>query len=142
MSFLSKIREIFRRECKILKILNIQGDGNVRYYEIISESPYVCYLSQFISGKYRNFSQFQDLPRGVHRNFFRGDLIFVYFPGGWAENFLETGFSWFSPPLCTTLGWLPTKDDTKDTNNYTEFILTLMVNSRCKLIFPFFIVCS
>ena len=27
-----------------------KGDGNVRYYEIINEDPWVCYLSQFISG--------------------------------------------------------------------------------------------
>ena len=27
-----------------------KGDGNVRYYEIIDEAPYVFYLSQFISG--------------------------------------------------------------------------------------------
>lgn len=27
-----------------------KGDGNVRYYEIINESPIICYLSQFISG--------------------------------------------------------------------------------------------
>ena len=27
-----------------------KGDGNVRYYEIVEEAPWVCYLSQFISG--------------------------------------------------------------------------------------------
>ena len=27
-----------------------KGDGNVRYYEVITEAPWVCYLSQFISG--------------------------------------------------------------------------------------------
>ena len=28
----------------------VQGDGNVRYYELIDDDPYICYLSQFISG--------------------------------------------------------------------------------------------
>ena len=28
-----------------------KGDGNVRYYEILTEPPYVFYLSQFISGE-------------------------------------------------------------------------------------------
>ena len=27
-----------------------KGDGNVRYYELLDEHPYVFYLSQFISG--------------------------------------------------------------------------------------------
>ena len=27
-----------------------KGDGNVRYYEVVDEAPWVCYLSQFISG--------------------------------------------------------------------------------------------
>eukprot|EP00090_Calanus_glacialis_P031332 TRINITY_DN5161_c0_g1_i1.p1 TRINITY_DN5161_c0_g1~~TRINITY_DN5161_c0_g1_i1.p1 ORF type:complete len:623 (-),score=166.62 TRINITY_DN5161_c0_g1_i1:111-1979(-) len=27
-----------------------KGDGNVRYYEVINEAPWACYLSQFISG--------------------------------------------------------------------------------------------
>ena len=27
-----------------------KGDGNVRYYELLNEEPYVFYLSQFISG--------------------------------------------------------------------------------------------
>jgi len=27
-----------------------KGDGNVRYYEMIEKSPFICYLSQFISG--------------------------------------------------------------------------------------------
>merc|ERR550519_2306553 len=27
-----------------------KGDGNVRYYEVIPEAPWACYLSQFISG--------------------------------------------------------------------------------------------
>ena len=27
-----------------------KGDGNVRYYELLDEEPYVFYLSQFISG--------------------------------------------------------------------------------------------
>jgi len=27
-----------------------KGDGNVRYYEILDEAPWVCYLNQFISG--------------------------------------------------------------------------------------------
>lgn len=27
-----------------------KGDGNIRYYEIVDESPYIHYLNQFISG--------------------------------------------------------------------------------------------
>ena len=27
-----------------------KGDGNVRYYEVLDEAPWICYLSQFISG--------------------------------------------------------------------------------------------
>ena len=27
-----------------------KGDGNIRFYEILTESPWVCYLNQFISG--------------------------------------------------------------------------------------------
>jgi len=27
-----------------------KGDGNVRYYEILDEAPWICYLNQFISG--------------------------------------------------------------------------------------------
>lgn len=27
-----------------------KGDGNIRYYEIVDESPYIYYLSQFLSG--------------------------------------------------------------------------------------------
>ena len=27
-----------------------KGDGNVRYYELLDEAPYVFYLSEFISG--------------------------------------------------------------------------------------------
>jgi coronin-2 len=27
-----------------------KGDGNVRYYEVVDGAPWVCYLSQFISG--------------------------------------------------------------------------------------------
>ena len=27
-----------------------KGDGNVRYYELLNEDPYIFYLSQFISG--------------------------------------------------------------------------------------------
>ena len=28
----------------------LKGDGNVRYYELLDEAPYVFYLSEFISG--------------------------------------------------------------------------------------------
>jgi coronin-2 len=28
----------------------MKGDGNIRYYEVVEEPPWVCYLSQFISG--------------------------------------------------------------------------------------------
>ena len=27
-----------------------KGDGNVRFYEIVEEAPWACYLNQFISG--------------------------------------------------------------------------------------------
>ena len=27
-----------------------KGDGNVRFYEIVDEAPWACYLNQFISG--------------------------------------------------------------------------------------------
>lgn len=30
--------------------LIVQGDGNIRYYEVVNEAPWVHYLSQFISG--------------------------------------------------------------------------------------------
>ena len=30
--------------------LLFQGDGNIRYYEVVNEAPWVHYLSQFISG--------------------------------------------------------------------------------------------
>jgi len=28
----------------------LQGDGNIRYYEVVNEAPWMHYLSQFISG--------------------------------------------------------------------------------------------
>ena len=44
-----------------------KGDGNVRYYEVVEEAPWVCYLSQFISGAPQK--GFGVLPkRGVNVN--------------------------------------------------------------------------
>ena len=36
----------------------LQGDGNVRYYEIIDEEPYICYLNEFISGNLNLYNQY------------------------------------------------------------------------------------
>ena len=30
--------------------LYLQGDGNIRYFEVVEDSPYVHYLSQYQSG--------------------------------------------------------------------------------------------
>lgn len=27
-----------------------KGDGNIRYYEIVDDAPYIHYLNQFLSG--------------------------------------------------------------------------------------------
>ena len=44
-----------------------KGDGNVRYYEVVDEAPWVCFLSQFISGAPQK--GFGVLPkRGVNVN--------------------------------------------------------------------------
>ena len=34
----------------LLVLLILQGDGNIRYYEIVNEAPFTHYLSQYQSG--------------------------------------------------------------------------------------------
>ena len=36
--------------CVSLTVCRPQGDGNIRYYEIVDESPWCHYLNQYISG--------------------------------------------------------------------------------------------
>lgn len=57
MVFLAgKVRAYGMRNMKIcLKLFKthrcfLQGDGNIRYYEVVNEAPWMHYLSQFISG--------------------------------------------------------------------------------------------
>jgi len=40
---------VYDHDTRMLYIIG-KGDGNVRYYEIIDEEPYICYLNEFISG--------------------------------------------------------------------------------------------
>lgn len=53
MVFLAgKVRMYGMRNMNYLKfnMLFLQGDGNIRYYEVVNEAPWMHYLSQFISG--------------------------------------------------------------------------------------------
>lgn len=62
--FDTKIVWCRKRRASLLLVLNKQpipylsqlylagkGDGNIRYYEIVDEAPYIYYLNQFLSGQ-------------------------------------------------------------------------------------------
>jgi len=43
------LNPVYDHDTRMVYIIG-KGDGNVRYYEIIDEPPYICYLNEFISG--------------------------------------------------------------------------------------------
>lgn len=51
-----------------------KGDGNIRYYEIVDEAPYIHYLNQFLSGhpQVNTTKQYDQIMKNVKIIFFFG----------------------------------------------------------------------